>query len=122
MPAYDFKQLSSRDFEELTRDLLQAEWDVSLEAFKTGPDRGIDLRHISAHEGTTIVQCKHYVSSGYSSLLSLLRRRELEKVKFLQASALCAGYICRTHSTEQGCHTGAVQTLDPLAARRDRCQ
>jgi hypothetical protein len=44
MPRYDLKQLSSRDFEELARDLLQAEWNVSLEAFKAGRDKGIDLR------------------------------------------------------------------------------
>ena len=84
MSGHDFKQLSSRDFEELTRDLLQAEWNVALEAFKTGRDKGIDLRRISMDEGTTIVQCKHYVGSGYSNLLSHLRSSELEKLKSLQ--------------------------------------
>jgi hypothetical protein len=44
MPKYDFTSLSSQDFEELTRDLLQEEWKVWLEAFKTGRDGGIDLR------------------------------------------------------------------------------
>jgi hypothetical protein len=83
MPRYDLRQLSSRDFEELARDLLQAEWNESLEAFRTGRDRGIDLRRISASNGTTIVQCKHFVASGYSKLLSHLRSSELRKVKAL---------------------------------------
>jgi hypothetical protein len=83
MPRYDLRQLSSRDFEELARDLLQAEWNESLEAFRTGRDRGIDLRRISAYNGTTIVQCKHFVASGYSKLLSHLRSSELRKVKVL---------------------------------------
>ena len=73
MAGHDLKQLSSRDFEELTRDLLQAEWKVTLEAFKIGRDQGIDLRHVSVDKGTTIVQCKHFATSGYTKLLSHLR-------------------------------------------------
>ena len=84
MSEHDFKQLSSRDFEELARDLLQADWGVALEAFTVGRDQGIDLRHISVDRGTTIVQCKHYAGSGYSQLLSRLRSSELEKVKLLR--------------------------------------
>ncbi|PJI52472.1 hypothetical protein CTI14_41695, partial [Methylobacterium radiotolerans] len=70
MPRYDYKSLSPQDFEELTRDLLQAEWNVPLEAFKTGRDHGIDLRYAPIYSGTTIVQCKHYASSSVSNLLS----------------------------------------------------
>ena len=86
MPGYDLKQLSSRDFEDLTRDLLQAEWGVSLETFRTGRDGGIDLRHISAENGTTVVQCKHFAGSGYSNLLSHLSNSETAKVKSLKPS------------------------------------
>src|SRR4051794_23107769 len=60
---YDFRQLSPADLEELTRDLLQAEWGVRLEAFKTGRDQGIDLRYAPVIGQPTIVQCKHYVGS-----------------------------------------------------------
>ena len=41
---YTFTSLSPQDFEELVRDLLQVEWNVAIEAFKTGRDGGIDLR------------------------------------------------------------------------------
>ena len=40
MPNYDFKQLSPHDFEQLTRDLIQARDDFILESLKTGRDLG----------------------------------------------------------------------------------
>ena len=84
MSRYDYKSLSPLDFEELTRDLLQAEWNVALEAFKSGRDQGIDLRYAPLAGGTTIVQCKHYASSSISNLLSHLRSSELPKVERLR--------------------------------------
>ncbi len=84
MARYDFKSLSPQDFEELTRDLLQAEWGVALEAFKTGRDRGIDLRCSLLGSGATIVQCKHFAASTFSNLQSQLRTSELPKVQRLQ--------------------------------------
>jgi len=84
MARYDFRSLSPQDFEELTRDLLQAEWGVTLEAFKSGRDRGIDLRYSPLDSGSTIVQCKHFVSSTISNLLSNFRKSELPKVRRLK--------------------------------------
>lgn len=83
MARYDFKSLSHQDFEELTRDLLQAEWGVAIEAFKSGRDQGIDLRYSRAGAGNLIIQCKHYASSSFSGLLSHLRNVELPKVQRL---------------------------------------
>jgi hypothetical protein len=45
MPQYDFSQLSAYDFETLAAGLLQKEWGIRLEAFKSGRDQGIDLRY-----------------------------------------------------------------------------
>ena len=81
--AYDFRSLSPLDFEELTQDLLQRHWGVTLESFATGRDRGIDLRHLAPAGGNTIVQVKHYVASGYATLRSHLRRKELPKIEAL---------------------------------------
>src|SRR6266508_1211911 len=86
MPRYDFKSLSSQDFEELIRDLLQAEWNVSLEAFRTGRDGGIDLRYAPADGGTTVIQCKHYAASGFSKLLAHLHNSERPKIARLGPS------------------------------------
>ena len=86
MPRYDFKSLSPQDFEELTRDILQAEWSVPLEAFKSGKDGGIDLRHSRKKDDATIIQCKHYAQSNISVLISALINSELSKVKKLNPS------------------------------------
>src|ERR1700680_2444694 len=80
MPKYDLTSLSSQDFEELIRDLLQRQWGIPLEAFRAGRDRGIDLRYAPAFGGTTIVQCKHFAVSGYSRLLTSLRAQEFPKI------------------------------------------
>lgn len=83
MPDYDFKSLSPIDFEILVRDLLQEEFGVRLESFKSGRDQGIDFRYCSSGDHTLIIQCKHYAESSYSGLLRQLKIDELEKVKKL---------------------------------------
>ena len=82
MPNYTFENLSSCDFENLVRDLLQAEWGIMLESFTAGPDDGIDNRHFSSEDGTTIVQSKQYARSGYRMLLTELEK-EVPKVERL---------------------------------------
>jgi hypothetical protein len=80
---YDFKQLSPADFEDLICDLLQLEWDVRLEAFKSGRDNGIDLRYAAVQREPTIIQCKHYSGSNISNLIQHLRLQELPKIRRL---------------------------------------
>lgn len=79
MADYDFRSLSGYDFALLARDLLQVPLRVQLESFSAGPDSGIDFRYRSEHTNL-IVQCKHYVESGYSALTSILRRKERQKI------------------------------------------
>ena len=79
MSNYDFATLSSKDFEELARDLLQCKIGLTFESFTAGRDNGIDLRHRS-DENHIIVQCKHYHSSSFSKLKSNLGK-ELSNVK-----------------------------------------
>jgi hypothetical protein len=83
MAKFNFDNLSPKDFEELVRDLLQIDWNVTLEAFREGRDGGIDLRYAAAHDATTIVQCKRYGHSGYRKLLSNLRDIERPKIERL---------------------------------------
>jgi len=86
MSKYDFAFLSSFDFEELVRDLLQAELSVTLECFKSGRDGGIDLRYTENEGRNFIVQCKHYSGSSVKTLLQRLRVEEREKVQRLKPS------------------------------------
>ncbi|MCJ2008396.1 restriction endonuclease [Methylobacterium sp. J-092] len=72
--AYDFKNLSSADFEDLVRDLVGRELGVRFEAFCTGPDGGIDGRHSLGDDGAIILQAKHYEGSPFSKLKSSMKR------------------------------------------------
>lgn len=85
MPDYDFKALSSYDFELLSRDLLQADLGIRLESFSQGADCGIDFRNRDNHTNL-IVQCKHYADSGFARLTSALRRKERQKIDALAPS------------------------------------
>lgn len=80
MPDYTFHTLSPIDFENLVRDLLQAELSIRLENFKVGKDGGIDLRYSKADETPLIVQAKHYADTGFHGLLSHLKTKEKSKI------------------------------------------
>lgn len=84
MNEYDFSTLNDKDFEVLVKDLLNAEYDLQLQHFKRGKDKGIDLR-FSTHSknNSVIVQAKHFLLSGYSQLKSILKSKELDKIKKL---------------------------------------
>ena len=74
------ENLSPIDFEDLCRDLARAETGNRFSAFGPGPDGGIDGRHSRAGN-STILQCKHYWRSSFSSLKSILRRETLSVTK-----------------------------------------
>jgi Restriction endonuclease len=80
--AYDFTSLSPSDFEDLSRDLLQAELGVRLESFTSGRDGGVDLRYSRLRDKNWIIQCKHFYKSGWRLLFSNLKL-EAEKVRRL---------------------------------------
>ena len=80
MPDYTFESLNDKEFEELVRDLLQAEFELFLQSFGRGRDNGIDLRFSRDYQNELIVQAKHYVASGFSKLFSNLKRSEQPKV------------------------------------------
>ena len=84
MANYSFEAFSSVDFEELVRDLLQAELSIRFESFTSGPDGGVDLRHSAGTGAEQIVQCKQFASSGYSKLLSHLKATEIPKIQKLK--------------------------------------
>ena len=51
---YDFRTLSPIDFELLVRDLLQAEFNITMESFGPGKDGGIDFRFAVADQGVVV--------------------------------------------------------------------
>jgi len=62
MNQYDLLIFSPPEFELFVKDLLEAYWDVHIEAFADAADGGIDLRF--AHEGDkyAIVQCRRWTA------------------------------------------------------------
>ena len=76
------ENLSDVDFEDLCRDIAQAETGMRFSAFAPGPDGGIDGRH-AKDDTKTILQCKHYIGSSFSQLESAVGR-EAEKLHRLQ--------------------------------------
>lgn len=81
--SYDFKNLSPYDFEEICRDLLQKELGLRLESFKTGKDKGIDLRYCIDMNRAIIIQCKHYANSTIHDLVTSLKK-EVAKLEILR--------------------------------------
>ena len=85
MYNYDFEILQYNEFENLTRDLLQAEFGIYIESFKDGKDGGIDFRYGMTKDAVCIIQVKRYKS--VSSLMSQLKK-EVEKVRLLNPKYL----------------------------------
>ena len=72
MTTYSFSEISDFEFEELCRDLLQAELGLSLELFTPGPDGGIDIRYIGRkknEEYTIVGQCKRWAEASFGTYL-----------------------------------------------------
>lgn len=80
MNEYNFLNLSSFEFENLSRDILQEKIGFYFESFTSGQDGGIDLRAALSNGDDIIVQAKRY--SLYSNLKTNLKK-EVKKVKEL---------------------------------------
>ncbi len=84
--GYDFSKLHDREFEDLGGDIISKHLELRVEKFKAGKDGGVDGRFWIGDDKEGIIQCKHYLKSGYRKLISKLKNEELEKVKDLKPS------------------------------------
>ena len=81
MSNYDFSTLNDKEFEEIAKDLLNAKYNLELQSFKRGKDKGVDLRFsTNNNDNSLVVQVKHYIRSGYSQLKHSLISKELPKI------------------------------------------
>lgn len=81
---YTFSTLNDKEFEQISRDLLNAKFGMELQHFKSGRDNGIDLRYSTPkNNNDLVVQVKHYIHSAYAQLKHALLIKELDKVKKL---------------------------------------
>src|ERR1051325_3167350 len=96
---YDFRTLSPIDFEELVRDLLQAELGLRMESFGPGRDLGIDFRFATV-DGKAIVQAKHYLDSGVDALVRKARQENQKVLKLAPARYLFATSAALTQASQ----------------------
>ncbi|OPB98001.1 nSTAND3 domain-containing NTPase [Elizabethkingia occulta] len=83
---YDFSKLNDREFEILAASVIEKELNDRVEIFKSGRDGGVDGRFWIGDKNEGIIQCKHYLDTPYSQLISKLKTEELAKVKKLNPS------------------------------------
>jgi len=84
MNSYDFSTLNDKEFEQITRDLLNAKFNLGLQDFKAGRDKGIDLRFSTkGNDNAIVVQAKHYIRSEFAQLKHTLLKVELIKIRLL---------------------------------------
>lgn len=86
MTDYDFSPLNDKEFEDLSIALISKDKGKRFERFKAGRDGGIDGRYYCDDDTQEIIQCKHYLKTGYQGLISKLRREEVAKVQKLNPS------------------------------------
>lgn len=92
---HDFHDLSPLDFEELVRDILQAELGIYLESFGPGRDSGIDCRY-SGNGKTLVVQAKHFLRSGRQGLLTALKAEDSKVAKLAPTRYIIATSVSMT--------------------------
>ena len=82
MANYDFSTINDKDLEVLVCDLLTKEFKINFQSFKVGRDKGIDLRYSTNNsENEIIVQVKHYLKSGFSQLLNVLKTKQIISIR-----------------------------------------
>lgn len=88
MIDYDFSTLNDKEFENLSIDLISKDKNKRFERFKAGKDGGIDGRFYHNNGSQEIIQCKHYLKTGFNGLITSLNKKnnginEIDKVKKL---------------------------------------
>lgn len=82
---YNFTTLNDREFEQIAKDLLNAKFNLQLQDFKVGKDKGIDLRFSTRiNNNSIIVQAKHYIGSEFAQLKHKLLKIEFDKIQKLK--------------------------------------
>ncbi len=116
MANYDFSTLNDKEFEHLVNDLLSEYFAVLVERFKAGKDKGIDGRFYSPDSGTSIIQSKHYLKSGFSKLITELKKTEVQKVKILNPKRYIFATCLELSPDEKD---KLLQTFSPYIKRTD---
>ncbi len=74
---FNFFNLNDYEFELLSTDVINLITNDNFRYFKKGRDGGVDLKSLDSNK---IAQCKHYINTGTSGLISALKK-EVTKIK-----------------------------------------
>ena len=95
MNDYDFSTLNDKEFENISIELISREKNQRFERFKIGKDGGVDGRFFRDDGKEEIIQCKHYLKTGYKGLISSLKTNgeknkvvKLDPEKYIFATSL----------------------------------
>lgn len=108
--------LTDHDFEMLVGDLFSEEEGVRYEAFARGRDLGVDLRHERDDGREDVIQCKHYVQSTVSSLVSSARN-ERKRLAKLSPSPATYRFVTSRRLTREN-KRELVKALRPFVRRQ----
>ena len=86
MNKYNLTALDDKDFEAFAVDLIGEEIGMRIERFKPGKDKGVDGRWFTTEKREAIVQCKHWIRSGFNALLKHMTKIEMPKIAQLNAA------------------------------------
>lgn len=81
---YNLDVLNDKEFEDLCKDLFDAQYQVDFQIFKAGRDGGIDLVFAGDVENEIVVQCKHYINSTYADLLTKFKKTEIANLRAMK--------------------------------------
>lgn len=98
---YDFRTLSPIAFEHLVQDLLNADLGLALRSYAAGRDRGIDLWETGADGAMTVVQCKHYANSSWSTLLRAVRKEAGREYLHTERYLFVTSRVLSPHQQDQ---------------------
>ena len=84
MNDYDFLTLNDKEFENISIELVSRDQKKRFERFKPGRDEGVDGRFYSNDNHEEIIQCKHYLKTGYAGFIRTLKNDEKIKVNKLK--------------------------------------
>ena len=79
MNDYDFSTLNDKEFENISMELISRDKKKRYERFKPGKDAGVDGRFSGFDGKEEIIQCKHYLKTGYKGLISSLKKKDTNK-------------------------------------------
>jgi len=82
--GYDFSKLNDREFEVLGASIIEKNLNKRVERFKAGRDGGVDGRFWIGENQEGIIQCKRFIETSYTQLISKLKTDEAAKVKKLK--------------------------------------